>query len=114
MTFDADMRRSFLAEGLVRLPGVIPRQHAAAMADRLWAHMTARDGIVPEKPQTWTKERPGQFGDLKRAGAFDAVASPAMVAVLDAFFGEPGWLRPSHWGQPLVAFPRSGRWVGGR
>lgn len=98
-------RDQFLANGVVHLPGVIPRSAAEAMADRLWETLAGQHGLVRSRPETWTKERPAQFRDLRHAGAFADMASPGLTALLDDLFGEGGWTAPAHWGQPLVTFP---------
>jgi hypothetical protein len=98
-------RDQFLAEGVLHLPGVIPRAAAEAMADRLWTALASQHGVVRDRPETWTKERPGQFRDLRRAGAFAGMLSADLAALLDDIFGEGGWRRPAHCGQPLVTFP---------
>ena len=98
-------RDQFLATGVVHLPGVIPRPAAEAMADRLWDTLADQHGLVRHRPETWTKERPAQFRDLRHSGAFAAMASPGLAALLDDLFGEGGWTPPAHWGQPLVTFP---------
>lgn len=95
-------RDRFLETGVVHLPGVIPRSAAEAMADRLWETLAAQHGLIRRRPDTWTKERPAQFRDLRHSGAFADMASPDL---LDDLFGEGGWTPPAHWGQPLVTFP---------
>ena len=98
-------RDQFLATGVVHLPGVIPRSAAEAMADRLWAALAAQHGLLRHRPETWTKERPAQFRDLRHSGAFAAMASPDLTGLLEDLFGEGGWTPPAHWGGPLVTFP---------
>jgi len=95
----------FLATGVVCLPGVITRPAAEAMADRLWETLARQHGLVRDRTETWTKERPAQFRDLRHSGAFADMASPGLTALLDDLFGEGGWSTPAHWGQPLVTFP---------
>ena len=98
-------RDQFLATGVVHLSGVIPRPTAEAMADRLWETLASQHGVLRDRPETWTKERPAQFRDLRHAGAFADMASPGLAALLDDLFGEGRWTAPAHWGQPLVTFP---------
>ena len=105
---DARQREQFLDTGVVRLPGLIPKAAAEAMADRLWDTLASQHGAVRNRPETWTKQRPAQFRDLRRAGAFAGMASEALAAVLDDLFGKRGWTPPPHWGGPLVTFPRGG------
>lgn len=98
-------RDQFLAEGVLHLPGVIPRATAEAMADRLWAALASQHGVIRDRPETWTKERPGQFRDLRHSGAFAGMLSADLAVLLDGVFGEGGWNPPAHCGQPLVTFP---------
>jgi hypothetical protein len=100
---------TFETTGVVRLPGLIPRADAQAMADPIWDFLARRDGIRHEAPETWTKIRPAQFLPLARTGAFAAMASPGVITALDDVFGAGGWLRPARWGQPLVTFPAPDR-----
>jgi hypothetical protein len=100
---------TFEATGVVRLPGLIPRVDALAMADRIWDFLARRDGVRRDAPETWTSTRPAQFAPLSRAGAFGAMASPGVHTVLDEVFGADGWVRPKRWGLPLVTFPAPGR-----
>jgi ectoine hydroxylase-related dioxygenase (phytanoyl-CoA dioxygenase family) len=81
------------------------------MADRLWLDLERRRGVRRDAPETWTVARPSGFRATAKAGAFAAMASPAVVATLDQLLGAGGWLRPAHWGVALVAFPdRSAPW----
>lgn len=98
-------RDQFLETGVVCLPGVIPRSAAEAMADRLWETLASQHGLIRGRAETWTKERPAQFRDLRHSGAFTGMASPGLSVLLDELFGEGGWTPPAHWGAPLVTFP---------
>jgi hypothetical protein len=60
---------------------------------------------VRERPETWTVTEPRGLGALRRAGAFDALATPAVVAAIDELLGD-GWPTPYSWGDPLVTFPQ--------
>jgi len=101
-------RDEFMATGVLRAPGLVSAAATQAMAERLWSLLAQRDGVRRDRPETWTKERPAQFGELRRSGAFEQMASGGLVALLDAFFGEAGWRAPDHWGQALVTFPTRG------
>lgn len=98
-------RDQFLTTGVLRLPGVIPKAAAEAMADRLWEALARQHGVIRDRPETWTKARPGQFRDLRHSGAFAAMLSADLAALLDDVFGAGGWDPPAHCGQPLVTFP---------
>ncbi len=78
------------------------------MHQRLWEHLLERHAIHPDRPETWTVHMPAQFQKLTGAGAFDAMATDQLCAVIDDLLGAGRWQRPAHWGRPLVTFPRSG------
>jgi ectoine hydroxylase-related dioxygenase (phytanoyl-CoA dioxygenase family) len=106
-----DQRRALEERGLVRVPGVIPRGQVEDMADQLWSELTRKHGIRRRDPGTWRTERPADFKSLQARDVFKGMASPRLVAILDDLLGRERWVRPRHWGQPLVCFPRSyGRW----
>lgn len=98
-------REVFDRAGVLRLPAFFPVADIEVMADRLWADLGRRFGIVRDRPETWTKVRPGQFQALERSGAFDRLESPTMMDLADALLGAGAWERPGRWGQPLVTFP---------
>lgn len=104
-----DQHRRFDDRGLVRLPGLIARESAEAMADRLWAEMARKHAIRRDDPATWRAERPAQFGPLQKTGAFNTMATPQMRAVLDELIG--AWPDPGGWGLPLVCFPTPDVWA---
>lgn len=103
-------RSEFERTGLVRLPGAIDADDAAAMAERVWAFLGERDGIRPGEPETWTVPRPRRFKELQRSGAMSAIGSPGVRRALDEMLGKDAWREPEHWGQMLVSFPGEGRW----
>lgn len=107
-----EQRRRFDEHGLVRLDGLIARDTAAAMADRLWQELTRKHDIRRGEPATWRKERPAQFGPLQKTGAFNAMATPELRAVVDSLIGPDAWTDPGGWGLPLIAFPTTaGPWT---
>lgn len=89
--FSADQAETYSREGVVRLPGAIPIQDIEGMAAALRGKLAAR-------PQRTA--RPSKLSS--RTGEFNAMASPAVRAVLDALLGQ--WEEPQHWGLPLVSF----------
>jgi ectoine hydroxylase-related dioxygenase (phytanoyl-CoA dioxygenase family) len=105
-----EQRRRFDERGLVRLDGFVPRATAETMAERLWADLARREGLQRRAPASWRVERPFQFQALQASGAFDAMATPAVRALLDDLLGRDRWAPPAHWGQPLVCFPTAGDW----
>jgi ectoine hydroxylase-related dioxygenase (phytanoyl-CoA dioxygenase family) len=86
-----DLAATYAREGVVRLPGAVPPADAAAMAAALRRTIEARRD---------RSARPAQLSS--RTGAFDAMASPTVRALLDEVLGR--WEEPAHWGLPLVAF----------
>ena len=94
-------------EGVVRVPGAIPRCAIDDMAAALWRRLEARYGAVRDRPATWTVERPAQL--TSEVETFSAMDSPRVRAILDDLLG--AWIRPPRWGVPLAAFPGGGeRW----
>lgn len=104
-TLSAAQRETLDRVGVLRLPGFFPAAEMAAMADALWADLERRFGIVRNRPETWTKLRPGQFQAVERAGAFSGLGSKAMLSLADSLLGAGAWEPPKRWGQPLVTFP---------
>jgi hypothetical protein len=82
---------TYARDGVVLLPGAIPIGDIEAMAATLKRKLAAR-------PQPTA--RPSRLSS--RTGEFDAMASPAVRAVLDVLLGP--WEEPAHWGLPLVSF----------
>jgi len=104
-TLTPAQREVFDRAGVLRLPSFFPVADIEVMADRLWADLGGRFGFVRNRPDTWSKVRPGQFQGLERAGAFDNLETEKMLGLADALLGVGTWLRPRRWGQPLVTFP---------
>jgi len=98
----------FEHRGLLRLPGAIRASDADAMRGRLWRHLRAAHGAVPERPDTWPVATPAHFQAVIRTGAFDAMATAEIRGTVDAMLGAHGWRTPPHWGRPLVTFPEPG------
>jgi hypothetical protein len=80
------------------------------MLNRVWEHLRLTSGALPARPDTWPAQAPAHFQSLARTGAFDALASPAVVAGIDGLLGRPGWRLPDRWGRPLVTFPQHAPW----
>jgi hypothetical protein len=98
-------RDTFERTGLLRLPGAVPAAEAAAMRDGVWEFLARRDGVAPDRPETWTEGIPRHLQPLRRSGLFAGMASAVVRAALDGLLGDGGWREPSSWGQPLVTFP---------
>jgi hypothetical protein len=100
-----EQRQEFEERGTVRLPGFYPLADIGQMADRLWAFLAAEYTMYRDRPETWTVTHPAHFQDLKRSGAFAALGSPNLLALVDDLLGAGTWDAPRVWGAPLVTFP---------
>jgi hypothetical protein len=89
--FTPALAEIYAREGAVRLQAAIPRRDVEAMAATLKGKLAVRPQRTP---------RPSKLSS--RTGEFDAMASPAVRATLDALLGD--WEEPAHWGLPLVTF----------
>jgi ectoine hydroxylase-related dioxygenase (phytanoyl-CoA dioxygenase family) len=105
-----EQRRRFDERGLVRLEGLVPRRAAEEMAAGLWQELARRHHVHRKDRSTWRTERPTDFKALQKSGAFRAMATPDVRAVLDDLLGAGAWTEPLAWGQPLVCFPTQHRW----
>ena len=103
-------RDELARRGLLRLPQAVPSSDAEQMRNRLWQHLRQTDGALPDRPDTWPVKAPAHFQSLTRSGAFDAMASPPVLAAIDGILGSQGWRAPERWGRPLVTFPHQGPW----
>jgi hypothetical protein len=98
----------FDRRGMLYLPATIPPAEVTAMRERRWQHLLDRHAMHPDRPETWTVQIPAQFQKLTGTGAFDAMATDQLGAVIDHLLGAGRWRRPAHWGRRLVTFPSSG------
>ena len=101
----AEQLEEFDRRGVLRLPGFYANAEIEVMADRLWADLEHRFGMLRREPDSWTITRPAQFQALVRSGAFDALGSSGMSDLADALLGAGAWDAPPGWGHPLVTFP---------
>lgn len=99
------MSGTFENTGILRLPGAFSLSDAQQMQHRLWEQLTAKHGIQPQEPATWTVSQPTGFQSLTRSGAFASFAAPKLLEAIDTILG-PLWERPDHWGTPLITFPK--------
>jgi hypothetical protein len=104
-TLTAGQLEEFDRRGVLSLPGFYPKAQIEVMADRLWADLEQRFGMLRHHPGSWTTTRPAQFHALARSGVFDALGSPSMSDLADALLGPGAWDAPRDWGHPLVTFP---------
>jgi hypothetical protein len=102
-TLTPEQLDAFDRTGVLHLPGFYPKADIDLMADRLWADIERRFGMLRDRPETWTVVMPGQFNALKRAGAFDGLGSTRLSSLADTLLGV--WEKPALWGGPLVTFP---------
>lgn len=105
-----EQMQEFEADGLIRLPGAIPRGDIQEMLDRVWQDLDERFEIRRDAPSTWQNGRPQAFKSLRRSGAFAKMASSAVTEALDELFDRRRWFVPNHWGQVLCSFPTGGSW----
>jgi Phytanoyl-CoA dioxygenase (PhyH) len=103
-----DIRSSFEATGVVRLPGAFGAEQAAAMREAVWQHAGLRPGDPAGRAGSPVLNWPG----LKRHPAFRSLADHQPVAdALDVIFGAGGWQRPRPGAQILFSLPEPGPWV---
>jgi hypothetical protein len=100
----AEQRIDFDQLGVVRLTGVFSAADAARMREGLWQALAAQ-GLRRDDPATWRPVQATGFQALTRSGTFDALGGRVLASALDDAFGGSSWIRPRHWGAPLVTFP---------
>jgi len=107
----SEQREEFDRRGSLRLPGAVPAAAVTTMRDRFWDFLAAEHGLLRDRPDTWSVERPRHLQALRRSGAFAPMEADQVVGALDDLLGGPtGWRRPTFWGLPLVTFPGAGTW----
>ena len=105
MTLTPEQLDAFDRLGVLRLPGFYPRADIDRMADRIWADLERRFGVIRDRPESWTVASPAHFQALTRGGAFDALGSRKLSDLANALLGKGAWDEPKPWGSPLVSFP---------
>lgn len=105
-----EQRHQLDTVGHVRIPGVVDRAAAAAIADRIWAHLERR-GVLRADPSTWPSGLQGKLQGLRQARVFDVFATPTTDGVVDELLGAGAWKPIQSWGPALVTFPEPGPWV---
>src|SRR5271165_1895255 len=98
-------REEFEQSGLLCIPGAIPGRDAESMCSRVWQELEKHRHIRRDDAQTWPLAPSYHLNYLSRLGAFAAMASPAVVEILDELLGPSAWERPGYWGGLLVTFP---------
>lgn len=99
----------FDEHGWARVAQAFSAEAAAAMREAVW-HALADGGIHPDKPSTWTLERPTHLQRLKEHPVFRAVGSPSLLAAIDAVLAGSAYETPKNWGAVFIAFPSKDRW----
>jgi hypothetical protein len=77
----------FDERGFVHISVAFPAAAAERMCRRLWDELARRHGVRQNDPATWTVAQPRHFQALRRSGAFEALASPVLIAALDDLLG---------------------------
>ena len=96
--------------GIVRLPGAVPRSDAEEMCDSIWTMLERSYQISRGNRETWKSRRVAGTHDVPRSVTFGQVGSPGVREALDDLFGPGEWQEPDVWGSLLVSFPDSDRW----
>jgi Phytanoyl-CoA dioxygenase (PhyH) len=99
------------SHGYTYMRGLISRDQAAAIEERIWAFL-ARRGISKDDRATW----PGgglqsKLQGLRQARAFAPFSNARVHAVVDQLLGVGEWTPPRQDGQALLTFPQPGPWV---
>lgn len=105
-----EQRRAFDEEGLLRLPGAVPRADAERMAERIHAALATEESVRRNAENEWLRTRPGGLQQLKKDGTFDAIRQSEVPVALDELFGPDGWKRPRGWGNPAVTYTTDAEW----
>jgi len=99
----------FHEHGWMRLSEAFSSEAAAAMRAVVWHGLSAK-GIERDDPSTWTVERPAHLQGLRAHAAFRDVASPAVLAAIDAIMEGRPYPAPKDWGSLFIAFPNGEQW----
>ncbi|HEY2050002.1 MAG TPA: phytanoyl-CoA dioxygenase family protein [Caulobacteraceae bacterium] len=105
LTLTTEQLEEFDRRGVLRLPGFYPTAEIEVMADRLWADLERRFGMLRGQPDSWSTTRPARFQALTRSGAFDALRSSGMSDLADALLGVGAWDAAGDLVHALVTFP---------
>jgi Phytanoyl-CoA dioxygenase (PhyH) len=94
---------TFMRDGYVKVPAVVPREVANEACVRLWE----RIGPLPDDPSTWTQPVVWT-ADLTGEGPFGQIATSEVLArALDAVAGPGGWSPKFTLGNIPVRFPHA-------
>lgn len=99
---DADLKASYVRDGLVALRGAVPAAVASACADLLWEET----GYDRDDPGTWAE--PVRWVPYMTGPPFAAAATaPAVVDALDALVGPGRWVPRTVLGSFPLRFPHA-------
>jgi hypothetical protein len=104
-----DQLKDFHHAGLLRLPGALDAQDAAAIVDRIWDHLDRSHGVARDRRETWTLDQPSGLRAITADQQFAALGSSTVRSALDGVFGAGRWQTPRRWGRPLITFPSASR-----
>jgi hypothetical protein len=98
---DLEIARRFVADGFVKIEGVVPRTVGDEARALLWRQI----GLSPDDPSGWIK--PVVWAaDLTGEGPFGQImSSPRLSAALDAVAGPGGWVPRGVVGNIPIRFP---------
>jgi hypothetical protein len=104
-----EQRSDYQHRGVTRLLGAVDADAAQGMAERVWGLLAERLGIDRDTrgPRIVGASK---ANSLKKAGAFNAMASPRIRGALDELLGAERWVEPEPWGQLLFTLPMPGTW----
>ena len=86
-----EQTNAYQRDGHVVLPAAVAPDACERMRERLWKALAQRHGVKRDAPATWQPITPRGFGNLTKSGAFHEIASPPVLAALDAILGVGTW-----------------------
>lgn len=101
----ADQHTEFERTGLLRLPGAINAESAAAMVDHVWDYYGREHGAARDRPETWPVDRQHGLRTITKASEFQALGSSTITTAVDDLLGPGEWDTPRRWGRLLITFP---------
>jgi hypothetical protein len=104
-----DQQVDLATTGWTRVPGLVDRAAADAMADRIWTQL-GRRGIQREDSSSWPVGGLAKNQGLRHGKVFDAYG-PRAAAVVDDLLGVGAWHGLEGWGPALITFPQPGPWT---
>jgi hypothetical protein len=100
----------FRRRGWMRVPGAFSAEAAEAMREVVWRFL-GRRGILKDRPDTWSEERPPYLQALKSDPVFEPIGSPRTLAAIDAALEGQPWAPLGHWGSAFLVFPADRPWA---